>query len=82
MQDHLIKIILYCIVFFLLFRVAPVAYGGSQARGQIAAVATGLRHRHSNTRSEMQGNLCHGSWQRWILNPQSMPGIELVPNGY
>ena len=31
---------------FLLFRAAPVAYGGSQARGQIEAVATGL-HRSS-----------------------------------
>ena len=29
-----------------------MAYGGSQARGQIGAVATGLCHSHSNTRSE------------------------------
>ena len=28
------------------------AYGGSQARGQIRAVAAGLCHSHSNTRSE------------------------------
>ena len=67
MQDHLIKIILYCIVFFLLFRVAPVAYGGSQARGQIAAVATGLRHRHSNTRSEM--HLQPMPWLMATLDP-------------
>ena len=38
--------------FFLLVRVAPAAYGGSQARGQIGAVATGLCHRHSNARSK------------------------------
>ena len=31
---------------------APSAYGGSQARGLIGAVATGLRQSHSNTRSE------------------------------
>lgn len=32
-----------------LFRVAPVAYGSSWARGQIEAVATGLYHSHSNS---------------------------------
>ena len=30
----------------------PVAYGGSQARGQIGAVAAGLRQSHGNTGSE------------------------------
>ena len=39
--------------FFLLIRVAPAAYGGSQARGPIGATATGLHHSHSNTRSEL-----------------------------
>ena len=29
-----------------------MAYGGSQARGQIGAIAEGLHHSHSNTRSE------------------------------
>ena len=29
-----------------------MAYGGSQARGQIGAVATGLRHSHSHAMSE------------------------------
>ena len=29
---------------------APAAYGGSQARGRIGAVATGLRQSHSNAR--------------------------------
>ena len=29
---------------FLLFRAAPIAYGGSQARGLIRAVAAGLHH--------------------------------------
>ena len=31
---------------------APGAYGGSQARGPIGAVATGLRQSHSNAGSE------------------------------
>ena len=33
----------FCFVLFCLFRATPVAYGGSQARGLIRAVATGLR---------------------------------------
>ena len=38
--------------FFGLFRAASEAYGGSQARGQIGAVATGLHHNHSNAISK------------------------------
>ena len=34
--------------FFAISWAAPAAYGGSQARGQIGAVATGLNHSHSN----------------------------------
>jgi len=52
-----------CTFFFCLFFVvvvvvvaiswaAPAAYGGSQARGLIGAVATGLRQSHSNTGSK------------------------------
>ena len=37
--------------FFCLFRAAPVACGGSQARGQIEAAAASLYHRHSHARS-------------------------------
>ena len=32
--------------------VAPAAYGDSQARGPIGAVATGLRQSHSNSESK------------------------------
>ena len=39
--------------FFAISRAAPTAYGGSQARGLIGAVATGLRQNHSNTGSEL-----------------------------
>ena len=45
--------VLYFYFFICLSRVAPAAYGGSQARGRIGAVVTSLYHRHSNTRSEL-----------------------------
>ena len=56
--------------FFLLFRAKLAAYGGSQARGPIGAVATGLcySHSHSNARSELC-YLHHSSGQCRILNP-------------
>ena len=37
-----------CLFLFRFFRAAPAAYGGFQSRCQIGAVATGLRHSHSN----------------------------------
>jgi len=37
---------------FVIFRATPLAYGGSQARDLIRAVAAGLHHSHSNARSE------------------------------
>ena len=40
-------------LFVCFFRAAPVAYGSSQARGQIGAATAGLHHSHSNTRSEL-----------------------------
>ena len=46
-----------------------MAYGGSQARGQIGAVAASLHHSHSNSGSEQP--IYHSSWQRQILNPLS-----------
>ena len=38
---------------FAFSRAAPVAYGGSQARGRIRTVAAGLRQSHSNEGSEL-----------------------------
>ena len=38
--------------FFCLLRAAPMAYGGSQARGGIGAIAASLCQSHSNARSE------------------------------
>ena len=37
---------------FLLFRAAPAAYGGSQARGPIGTTAAGLHHSHRNMGSK------------------------------
>ena len=42
--------VFWSFVFF--FRAASKAYGGSQARGLIRAIAAGLHHSHSNARSE------------------------------
>ena len=41
---------MFCL--FSFSRAAPAAYGGSQARGLIRAVATSLHQSHSNARSE------------------------------
>ena len=55
--------------FFVISWAAPAAYGGSQARGLIGAVATGLHHSHSNARSSHVCDLRHSSWQHRIPNP-------------
>ena len=47
--------------FILSFRAAPGAYGGSQTRGWIEAIAAGLHHSHSNA----------SSFTRW-----ARPGIK------
>ena len=44
--------ILFIYTFIYLFRATPSAYGGSQARGRIGAIAAALHHSHTNTRSE------------------------------
>ena len=45
--SHVLAIVLgffvFCFFVFCLFRAAHVAYGGSQARGLVGAVAAGLR---------------------------------------
>ena len=40
------------VLLFFLFRAEPTVYGDSKARGRIGAAAAGLRHSHSNARSE------------------------------
>ena len=52
----------FCFSFFFLFIfclfaiswAAQAAYGGSQARGRMGAVATGLHQSHSNVGSELR----------------------------
>ena len=50
-----------------LFRSTPVAYSGSQARGQIRAVTAGLHHSHSNT----------GSFTHWA-GPEIEPASSWI----
>ena len=55
---------------FCLFAISwatPVAYGGSQARGPIGAIAAGLRQSHSNVGSEPR------------LQPTPTPQITATP---
>ena len=42
----------FFVVVFVFFRATLEAYGGSQARGPIRAVAADLHQSHSNTRSK------------------------------
>ena len=44
----------FCFLVFCLFRAAPAAYGGSQARGRTGAGAAGLHHSHSNMGSKLR----------------------------
>ena len=56
----------------LLFRATPAAYGGSQASHQIGAIATGVRHSHSNTESKPRLQPTpYSSQQRQIFNSLS-----------
>ena len=47
-----IIIVVVVVVVVAISWAAPAAYGGSQARGPIGAVAAGLHHSHSNAESE------------------------------
>ena len=58
MECHYYQVIAWSVYrfFFLsfcLFRATPTAYGSSQARGQILAVAPSLFQSHSNVASEL-----------------------------
>ena len=54
-RAQLVDKFFFCFFFFFFcpFRAAPVAYEGSQARGQIGAIAASLHHSPSNARSEL-----------------------------
>ena len=59
------------IFYFLLFRAAPPAYGGSQARGPTGDTAAGLHQSHSNTRFEPHLRPTPQFTATQILNPLS-----------
>ena len=51
-MDTIFFVVVVVFVFFAISWAVPAACGGSQARGRIGAVATGLRQSHSNSGSE------------------------------
>ena len=68
--------------FFLCLFVFSTAYGGSQARGLIGAVATGLCQSHNNTGSEP----CPQPTPQPTATPDPQPtqqdqGLKLKPHG-
>ena len=60
------------------FRLASVAYGSSQARGQIRAVAISHSHTTAIAMPDLSHirNLHHSSWQLGSLTHWARPGIE------
>ena len=50
--NHTVYTLVFSFSFCFLEPAAPAAYGGSQARGQITALAAGLHHSHSKAGSE------------------------------
>ena len=50
-SNHL-GFVVVVVVVVIVFRAEPVAYGGSQARGQMGAVAASLYHSQSNLGSK------------------------------
>ena len=71
---HLCLLVCFLFSFLLLFRVTPVAYESSQARGSIRPAAAGLRQSHSNTESK----LCLQPTPQLMAmpDPWARPGIE------
>ena len=66
-QEFIYLFIIYLFILSFAFsRASLMAYGGSQARGQIGAVATGLCQGHSNVGSE--------------LNLQPTPQLTAMPD--
>ena len=56
---------------FDLLRAAPMAYGSSQVRVRIGAIAASLRHSHTKPDLSHFCDLYHSSQQHQILNPLS-----------
>ena len=58
-------------MYVCLFRAAPTAYGGPQARGQIGAAASAYATTTATPDLSRICNLHHSLRQCWILNPLS-----------
>ena len=62
---------------FYLFRVAPMAYGSSQARGWIGATDASLHHSHSNIGSKLHLQPTPQLMAMpWSIMHWAMPGIK------
>ena len=68
----------YLSFFFAFSRAAPVAYGGSQARGLTEAVATGLRNARSEPHLQPTPQLGNAG----SLTHLARPGIELATSRF
>ena len=64
----LVEFQIFFVLSFCVFRAIPIAYGGSQARGLIGAVAA-----RATATPDLRRvcDLHHSARQRWILNPLS-----------
>ena len=78
-----LSLITIIIIILFVFRAIPVAYGSSQARGQIGAAPAGLHHSHSYVGSKLRLRPApqllaaldrRPTWQGQGLNPH--------PHGY
>ena len=63
-QLYINNTFIYIYIYIVFFRAAPMAYGGSQTRGRIGAVAAGLHHSHN------MWDLSH--WVRPVIEPASL----------
>ena len=66
-----VSIVGFCLFFWFFSEPALMAYGSSQARGQIRARAAGLGYSHSNSGFWAESDLHYSSQQRRIPDPLS-----------
>ena len=77
-RDPLSKYCPFFIFIYLVFRAVPMAHGGSQARGQIGAIAASLHHSHSNLGSKPCLRPTPQLGNTGSLTHRVRPGIECV----
>ena len=77
-KHHIVRLnyIRFFVFLFCLFRAAPAAHGGSQARGLIGPVVPAYTTATATPDPSHIFNLHHSSWQRWSLIYWARPGIE------